>query len=194
MHHLIVYAHPNPASFNFAIRERVISVLKQKGQSVRLRDLYALRYDPVLQGDELEGLQQGRVSRDTAIEQEHVRWADVLIFIYPLWWAGMPAIARGYIDRVFSKGFAYDYGAEGLKGLLSGKRVQLINTMGAPLAAYETSGILKSMEQLTDQETFRFCGMEVIGHHYFGSVPTVTQEERVKMLDEVARIAAALPA
>jgi len=194
MRHLIVYAHPNPASFNFSIRETMVGVLKQKGQAVRVRDLYALHYDPVLQGDELEGLQQGRTSRDTAIEQEHVRWADVLTFIYPVWWAGMPAIARGYIDRVFSKGFAYDYGAEGLKGLLSGKKVQIINTMGAPLAAYETSGIFKSMEQLTDQETFRFCGMEVIGHQYFGSVPTVTQEERIKMLEEVARIAAALPA
>jgi len=192
MRHLIVYTHPNPASFNFAVRGTVASVLKQKNQDVRIRDLYALRFDPVLRGAELEGLQQGTVPRDVAIEQEHIRWADALIFIYPIWWTGMPALTRGYIDRVFSKGFAYDYDAEGLKGLLRGKKVQIINTMGAPLAAYETSGIFKSIEQLTDQETFRVCGMEVIGHHYFGSVPTVTQEERMTMLEEVARIAASL--
>lgn len=192
MRYLIVYAHPNPASFNHAIRETVLRVLKQKNRDVRIRDLYALHFNPVLHGSELEGLQQGRVSGDVAIEQEHVRWADVLIFIYPIWWAGMPAILRGYIDRVFSKGFAYDYGPEG--GLLKGKKVVIFNTLGAPLEVYESAGIFKSMEQLTDQETFRFCGMEVTGHRYFGSVPTVTQEERVKMLDEVARIAESLPA
>ncbi len=194
MHYLIVYSHPNPASFNHAIRETVLKSLKQKDRAVRIRDLYALHFDPVLQGTELEGLQQGRVARDTEIEQEHVRWADVFVFIYPIWWAGMPAILRGYIDRVFSKGFAYDYGADGIKGLLGGKKVQIINTMGAPLAAYETAGIFKSIEQLTDQEMFRFCGMEVIGHQYFGSVPTVTQGERAKMLEEVARMADSLPA
>lgn len=194
MNYLIIYSHPNPASFNFAIRETVVRVLKQRHQEVRTRDLYEMRFDPVLQGSELAGFQRGKMSPDIAIEQDHVRWAEVLIFIYPVWWAGMPAITRGYIDRVFCKGFAYDYGPDGLQGLLKGKKVQIFNTMGAPLAAYESSGIFKSMEQLTDQETFRFCGMEVLGHQYFGSVPTVSKEERLKMLEEVTRITASLPA
>ena len=64
MRHLMIYAHPNPASFNYAIRETVLRILKQKNHAVRVRDLYALRFDPVLQGAELEGLQQGGVSRD----------------------------------------------------------------------------------------------------------------------------------
>ncbi len=191
MHTLIVYAHPNPASFNHAILETVLESLKRKTWEVNVRDLYAMRFDPVLSGSELEALRQGRVSEDVAVEQDHVRRADLLVFIYPIWWAGMPAVLRGYIDRVFSKGFAYDYGPEG--GLLKGKKVLIFNTLGAPLEAYETTGIFKSMQQLTDQETFRFCGMEVVGHHYFGSVPTVTHEERLKMLAQVARTADLLP-
>lgn len=99
----------------------------------------------------------------------------------------------GYLDRVFSKGFAYDYGPTGPVGLLPGKKVYAISTMGAPVSAYEASGMMKSMKQAIDEETFQFCGMEMTGHKYFGSVPTVTDEERKKMLEEVALLAAAWP-
>ncbi|HOW58215.1 MAG TPA: NAD(P)H-dependent oxidoreductase [Candidatus Omnitrophota bacterium] len=194
MKHLIVYSHPNPASFNHAIQETLVRVLKEKGHHVRVRDLYALRFDPVLRGDELKLLQENQsVSRDTAIEQEHVRWADQITFIYPVWWGRMPAMTCGYFDRVFSKGFAYDYGPEGLQKLLPGKKVCAISTMGAPLSAYEDSGMMKSMKQTIDEESFQFCGMVLIEHKYFGAVPTVTDEERKKMLGEVASMASAWP-
>ncbi|HQB94315.1 MAG TPA: NAD(P)H-dependent oxidoreductase [Candidatus Omnitrophota bacterium] len=192
MNYLIVYSHPNPASFNHAIKETVVKALKDKGKNVRVRDVYSMRFDPVLKADDFETFQQERTPRDIEIEQEHVRWADVLIFIYPVWWAGMPAIARGYIDRVFSIGFAYENTPEGPKGLLTGKKVYVFNTMGAPVAAYEQSGIFKAIELLTDQETFRFCGLEVLGHKYFGSVTTVTDDDRKAMLGEVERVAASL--
>lgn len=194
MNHLIIYSHPNPASFNHAIKETIVHALKSKGQSVRVRDLYALHWDPVLRGEELKAIQENQsLSHDVQIEQEHVRWAGQLTFIYPVWWGRMPAVTCGYMDRVFSKGFAYDYGPNGPVGLLPGKKVYAISTMGAPLAAYEASGMMKSMKQTIDEETFQFCGMELIGHHYLGSVPTVTDDERKKMLEEVALIAAAWP-
>lgn len=194
MNHLIIYSHPNPASFNHAIKETVVKVLKDRGQHVRVRDLYAIHFNPVLSADDFTKLQEKKVLRDVEIEQEHVKWADILTFIYPVWWGCMPAITRGYIDRVFSKGFAYDYGPNGPIGLLPGKKVCLISTMGAPLAVAESSGGIKSMEQIVDNETFKFCAMEVLGHRYFGSVPTVTDEERKQMLVEVEKIAASLPA
>jgi len=192
--HLIIYAHPNPASFNHAIKETIVRVLKDKGQSLRVRDLYALRFDPILKADDFETFLAGKTPGDIAIEQDHVRWADQLTFLYPVWWGRMPSIAGGYLDRVFSKGFAYDYGPTGPVGLLPGKKVYIFSTMGAPLSVAESSGGIKSMEQIIDNETFRFCGMEMIGHKYFGSVPTVTDEERKKMLEEAAQIAAGWPA
>jgi len=193
MKHLIIYAHPNPASFNHAIKETLVRVLKEKGQDVRVRDLYALHFDPVLKADDFKIFLAGKVPGDIAIEQGHVRWADQITFLYPVWWAGMPAITRGYIDRVFSRGFAYDYAATGPVGLLPGKKVFIINTMGASLSAYEQIGAFKAMEILMDGEIFRFCGLEVTGHKYFGSVPTVADEDRKKMLEEVAGITASWP-
>jgi NAD(P)H dehydrogenase (quinone) len=193
MKHLIVYAHPNSTSFNHAIKETLVRVLKGKGQDVRVRDLYALHFDPVLKADDFQIFLAGKVPGDIAIEQDHVRWADQLTFLYPIWWNRMPAIAEGYIDRVFSKGFAYDETATGPVGLLPGKKVFIMNTLGAPLEIVESSGGIKSMEGIIDTGTFRFCAMEMVGHKYFGSVPTVTDEDRKKMLDEVAAIAASWP-
>jgi NAD(P)H dehydrogenase (quinone) len=193
MKHLVVYAHPNIASFNHAIKDTLVRVLKEKGQDVRVRDLYALHFDPVLKADDFQFFLAGKVPGDIAIEQDHVRWADQLTFLYPIWWSRMPSIAEGYIDRVFSKGFAYDETATGPVGLLPGKKVFIINTLGAPLEVVESSGGIKSMEQIIDSGTFRFCAMEMVGHKYFGSVPTVTDEERKKMLEEVAAIAASWP-
>lgn len=188
MNFLIVYSHPNPKSFNYAIRETVVGVLKQKNQGIRIRDLYALRFDPVLRATDFETFLEGKTPRDIEIEQEHVRWAEALVFIYPVWWARMPAVTCGYLDRVFSKGFAYDYDAGGLKKLLAGKKVYVINTFGAPAVAYESSGALKSMEQMIDKEIFEFCGIEVICHKHCWSVPTVTDEERKKMLEDVVKM------
>lgn len=193
MKHLIVYAHPNPASFNHAIKETLVRVLKDRGHEVRVRDLYATHFDPVLKADDFEALLAGKVSRDIAIEQDHVRWAEQITFLYPIWWGRMPSILGGYIDRVFSKGFAYDYAATGPVGLLPGKKAYAVSTLGAPLAFAESSGGIKSMEQIIDHETFRFCGMDLVGHKYFGSVPTVSDEERKKMLEEVFQIAASWP-
>ena len=193
MKHLVVDAHPNIASFNHAIKDTLVRVLKEKGQDVRVRDLYALHFDPVLKADDFQFFLAGKVPGDIAIEQDHVRWADQLTFLYPIWWSRMPSIAEGYIDRVFSKGFAYDETATGPVGLLPGKKVFIINTLGAPLEVVESSGGIKSMEQIIDSGTFRFCAMEMVGHKYFGSVPTVTDEERKKMLEEVVAIAASWP-
>jgi NAD(P)H dehydrogenase (quinone) len=194
MKHLIVYAHPNTASFNHAIKETLVRVLREKGQDVRVRDLYALHFDPVLRASDFQAFLEGKVPGDIAIEQDHVRWAEQITFLYPVWWNRMPSLAEGYVDRVFSKGFAYDYTPAGPIGLLAAKRVYVFSTLGASLAVLESSGTIKSMEQIFDRETLRFCGMEMIGHKYFGSVPTVTHEERTKMLEEVAGIAASWPA
>ncbi|HOG23848.1 MAG: Modulator of drug activity B [Candidatus Omnitrophica bacterium ADurb.Bin292] len=190
MNCLIIYSHPNPASFNHAIKEALVKSLKEKGKNVRTRDLYAMRFDPVLKADDFETLSRDKTPRDIEIEQEHIRWADVLVFIYPIWWAGMPAITRGYVDRVLIKGFAYEETPQGSKGLLQAKKVYIINTMGAPLSVYEEMGIFKAMDMIYDQQLFGFCGFKVLGHKYFGSVQSVSDEERKQMLAEIDGIVA----
>ncbi len=192
MKQLIVYSHPNPLSFNHAILDTLTRALQAKGDEVVVRDLYALNFDPVLKAADFEALHQGGVADDVRAEQDQVRWADIITFIYPVWWASMPAITKGYIDRVFSHGFAYAYDANGPRGLLQGKKVMVISTQGAPEAYYASNGMFQSMGQTIDDGIFRFCAIEVLGHRYFGEVPTTTPENRAKMLEEVAGMAAML--
>jgi NAD(P)H dehydrogenase (quinone) len=188
MKYLILYAHPNPKSFNHAIRETVQAELQKAGKEVSLRDLYALNFNPVLSANDLAGMMQGKLQPEVKAEQEFVSSADVIVVIYPLWWAGMPAILKGYIDRVFTEGFAYSIVGPDLKGLLQGKKVLLITTTGAPQEMYEASGMFKSMAQTTGEGIFQFTGMELLGHKYLCAIPYLTDEDRKKMLEEVKEL------
>lgn len=185
MKYLILYAHPNPKSFNHAILETVQAELKNAGREVSLRDLYAQNFNPVLSVNDLAGMMQRQLQPEVKAEQEFVGSADVIVVIYPLWWAGMPAILKGYIDRVFTEGFAYRIAGPDLEGLLKGKKVLLITTTGAPQEMYEASGMFKSMAQTTGEGIFQFTGMELIEHTYLCAIPYVTDEDRKKMLEEV---------
>ena len=190
MKHLIIYSHPNPKSFNHAILETYEAALKEAGHEVRVRDLYAESYDPVLKGEELAIMAEGKIPESMKEEQVHVAWADVLTFVYPLWWAGPPAIAKGYMDRVFSAGFAYTFGPDGLVRLLSDKQVATIVTIGDTMENYGEKGFFKAMDLLMDEITFDFSGIRPIWHKYFGSVPLVSDDERKQMLEEVRALAA----
>lgn len=190
MKYLIVYSHPNPKSFNHAIKETVREELEKKGHEVRVRDLYGIGFDPVLKGRDFEALSKGEVLGDVRAEQDHLRWAQTAIFIFPVWWTGLPAMMKGYIDRVFSHGFAYAIENGGIKKLLIGKKAMIINTTGSPREMYEASGMYKSLIQTSDDGIFGFCGVEMVGHKFFPGVPFVSDADRKAMLEEVKEIAA----
>jgi NAD(P)H dehydrogenase (quinone) len=185
MNHLVLYAHPNPKSFCHAILETAVEALKAKGHEVRVRDLYAQGFDPVLKGTDFEAMQAGKTAPDVMVEQEHVSWAEVITAIYPVWWTGMPAILKGYIDRVFTLGFAYEFGQEGPKGLLGGRQVVLFNTQGALKEVYDAFGTTDAMKKVSDINIFGFCGMEVLEHKFFGGVPSTDDATRQTYLKEV---------
>jgi NAD(P)H dehydrogenase (quinone) len=189
MKFLIVYGHPYPHSFNHAIMTVFGDRLKEKGQDVIVRDLYAVRFDPVLKAEELEGFKKNVYPEDIRREQEYVRWADTLVFISPIWWGGLTSIMRGYCDRVFSLNFAYRETASGPQGLLNGKRGYLINTIGAPVAIYEQAGLIESMKKTIGEIIFSFCSITLAGHTFFGSVGNCSDEKRQEMLEEVRGIA-----
>ena len=182
---LIIYAHPNIASFNHAIMETISEELKKSNKDFEVRDLYKIGFNPVLSAEDLAAIQNGKVPNDIKTEQEHIRSSDTLIFVFPIWWSSMPAILKGYIDRVFSLKFAYDITADGGIGLLKGKKVFIVSTTGASKEDYDKMGAFKMMNQSTDMAIFQFCGMEVIGHKYFSSVPNVSDQDRKQMLEEL---------
>ncbi|GAV21843.1 NAD(P)H-dependent oxidoreductase [Carboxydothermus pertinax] len=188
MKHLVVFAHPNPKSFGKGIVDVIVKASKEKGMDVRVRDLYQIGFDPVLKPSDFEAIHSGKVPEDIAEEQEHIKWADVITFVYPVWWTGLPAMLKGYVDRVFSYGFAYQYVDGNPVGLLEGKKALLFCTTGASNEIYEQIGMHNSMKQTTDQGIFGFTGIEVIDHVFFGAVPTVDEETRRGYLKEVERI------
>ncbi|MBF0487555.1 MAG: NAD(P)H-dependent oxidoreductase [Nitrospirae bacterium] len=189
MKNLIVYAHPNPRSFNHAIMETLAGELRAAGHEVRVRDLYEQNFDPVLKPSDFELIQTGKAAADVKIEQEHIAWANVISFVHPIWWTGLPAILKGYIDRVFSFGFAYKIGETGVAGLLNDKKVLIINTTGTPEEMYAKSGMFNSILQTSDDGIYKFCAMEVLKHVFFTAIPYITDAERAKMLEEVRGVA-----
>lgn len=185
---LVVFAHPNPKSFNKAILDTVIRELQQKNAEVRVKDLYASKFNPVLTGADFEQFQAGKVPEDIAAEQADVSWADTLIFIYPIWWVGQPAILKGWIDRVFSYGFAYQVTEEGPVGLLKGKLARVITTSGSSAEVWGQIGVLEALNTVTITGTFNFSGITDAVHKNLYSVPTVTDAERKAMLEDVGQI------
>lgn len=176
--HLIVYCDPNPQSLSAAYRDALVELTETSGNSVNVRDLYNICFQPLLEQKDFDALKHGQIPADIKVEQDYLLWANVLTFVYPIWWTGMPALLKGYIDRVFSKGFAYMMDEKGnIKGLLEGKKVVVLNNMGAPYDYYEKNGMLKSMKQTSDEGIFEFCGMEVLEHRFFGHMNGASKAE-----------------
>lgn len=185
MRYLIIYAHPNPKSFNQAIKEIVEDKLKKAGNSLEVRDLYGIEFNPQLSGSDFATWHQGKSPVDIKAEQDYIKNSDTLIFIHPIWWFNMPAILKGYIDRIFSYGFAYGVNESGPYGLLTDKKVILINTTGGSEENYIKYGYNAALKKTIEDGIFGFCGMKVIMHKYFYAVPYVTDQVREKMLEEL---------
>lgn len=176
--HLIIFCHPNPRSLSAAYKDELVYITEKTGNEVIVRDLYNLEFRPVLTESDLVGFEKKEYADDVKIEQDYIREADLITFIYPIWWGGMPAMMKGYVDRVFSKGFAYEINGLGeIKKGLEGKKVVILNNFGSPYETYEKSGMLEALKLIADTGIFRFCGMEVVEHHFFGRIDISSEEE-----------------
>ena len=108
MRALVVYCHPKSASFTAAVRDRVTERLEVAGAEIRVRDLYAQGFDPRLTPSALDVYEDARRNTE-GIEEDvsDLRWCDTLIFVYPTWWYGLPAVLKGWLDRVLVPGVAF---------------------------------------------------------------------------------------
>ncbi|MCX7830682.1 MAG: NAD(P)H-dependent oxidoreductase [Acidobacteria bacterium] len=181
----IIYAHPNPKSFNAAICERVISTLKSTNAEYRLIDLYKENFKTSLDGKDFESLQKGEMPQDVKKYQEDILWADKLIFIFPVWWWSYPAILKGFIDRVFLKDFAYTFDQNGLVKLLKNEKALVFMTTGGPKDGYEKDNAVEILKRPLSEGVLSFCGIEKTDFHIFFAIPTSSEEERKNYLIEV---------
>lgn len=181
---LVVYCHPNPQSFNHAILETVTKELTGKKHPYRVSDLYDMGWNPILGTEDFAKLMAGQAAPDVLKEQEDVRWAELLIFIFPIWWLERPAMLKGWFERVFSAGFAYRMNMQGLVGLLTDKKALIITTSGGDCQVM--GGTLKALKTTVFDGTLGFAGITDIQHMNCFAVPTVSDEERKVYLREIA--------
>jgi NAD(P)H dehydrogenase (quinone) len=181
MNVLLVYAHPEPQSFNGAMRDLARSVLSAAGHTLVESDLYAMHFDPVGGAHDFASLQDAaffkyqREQRHAAAtnsftvelqrEIDKLRAADLLLLQFPLWWYSLPAILKGWIDRVFAMGIAYDAGRVHEKGPLLGKRAMIAITTGNVEASFRHGGFNPPADDVLfhiQHGMLHFAGMEVL--------------------------------
>ena len=186
---LIVHAHPEPTSVTQSLVDESRRALRQFGHDVLESDLYAMRWKAVFDehdfpvraetrrlsfiGESGHSYANGRQSPDIAAEQQKVLTADAVLFQFPLWWYGMPAIMKGWIDRVWAFGLAYGYRNAGNRyrygdGAFKGKRAMLSVAVGGPARDYSPRGINGPLDQLLFPIThgsLYFPGFDVMQTH-----------------------------
>lgn len=142
MHVLIVLCHPNPASYTAALAGAAVSGAQAAGHAVRLIDLYAEGFDPVLGADDHAGYGAPTTGPDLLRHAADLSWADRLVIVAPVWWSGPPAMLKGWLDRVWRPGLAFTTGPRGTlrPGLPNIRRLEVVTTLGMPRLLWWLTG------------------------------------------------------
>lgn len=182
MNIVIIYAHPNPTSFNNAILEQVQQGLNNSSHNVETIDLYSDGFNPVFTFNEKAKRSELANDPETARYRELIKQADQLIFIYPIWWYGMPAILKGFFDRVFVSGFAYTSAGNIQKGLLGGKSAWVIYTIDSPVWFIKL--FRGNIEwKVVKKAILNYCGIKRVEKTRLAGVKNSDQNRRKKWLE-----------
>lgn len=183
---LMILGHPNPQSFNHAIATTAGNTLKQLGHEVIKRDLYAEQFNPLLSKAEL--LAEEAIPEEIVPHCRELAAADGIIIIHPNWRDQPPAIVKGWVDRVFRVGVAFEYTGEAGQpgtpvGLLQADSALVLTTSDCPILSSPDP-----LEQLWQKSILESCGVKKVDRKNFSSVLLSTPEERQSWLSEVERI------
>lgn len=213
MNVLWIFAHPEPRSLSGSLRDAGRDALTAAGHLIRSSDLYAMGWKAAVDGEDFRGHpaadrlvvtaasrqahEAGTLGADIRAEQDKLAWADAVVWQFPLWWYGMPAILKGWFDRVFVKGFAYgvtdpDHPGTTLRygeGALAGKRALVVLTTGSPRPAMGPRGINGQLDQVLFpllHGTLWYTGMSVLpplaihGADHLGPAQLTDARDRVR--------------
>lgn len=198
---LIVFAHNEPRSFNAAMKDTAIQVLEGEGHEVVVSDLYAMNFNPVASAADFSdradhdylvyALEQRKaytsatMAPDIAAEVDKLKWANLIIFNFPIYWYGMPAILKGWIDRVFVSGFCYGGRRIYDRGGLKGKSAMLAISLGGQAHMFGPGAIhgeLEVMLQPILRGMLGYVGLTVLPPYVAYHVPYISQEARAEVL------------
>lgn len=198
---LVVYAHPEPTSFCAALKGEAVETIRLAGHGVTVSDLYGEGFNPVAgrhdflamadagrfhyQSEQLHAADGGGFSPELAREQSRVEAADAIIFLFPLWWGGPPAILKGWIDRVLAYGFAYVDGSRFDTGLFKHKRSLLCVTTGGTPARFSSDDVYGEIDKVlwpVQRLTLDYMGMEAEDPFVCYGAPRMGEEGRAEYL------------
>lgn len=197
----IVHAHHEPTSFNAAMTREAVAALSEARHEVVVSDLHAMRFDPVSdrrnfvtiadperlqqQKEEAHASAHDGYAPELQAEMDKLAWCDALVFQFPLWWLGMPAILKGWVDRVFAVGRAYGGGRWFDGGVHAGRRAMCAITVGGPQPVYSEAGIYGPIETILypiHRGIFGFTGFTVIEPFVVYGPGRISHEERLAWL------------
>ncbi len=201
----MVYAHPEPRSFGAALRDRGVQALQAQGHQVQVSDLYAMGFDPVAREHDFTErrfplqLQYDREQKHASAhglfvpqiqaELDKLLWSDLLILQFPLWWFSVPAIMKGWLDRVLVNGIAYGAGRRIEAGGLRGRKAMIAMTTGCYEDMMAPDGLLGDLNVVLwplHFGVFTYTGLTVLPPWVGWGLQYTTPERRADYLDDYA--------
>lgn len=183
---VVINGHPNKASFNFGIAKAYREGALDSGAEVQEIVIADLQFNPNLQFGYQKKME---LEPDLIKAWEIIQWADHLVWVHPIWWGGLPAITKGFIDRLFLPGFAFKYKKDSLwwDKLLKGKTAHIITTIDQPGWYYRLMYGRPSVNQLK-KSILEFCGIQPVKVTYIGIIKTSDEKQRQKWLEKVKKL------
>ena len=182
MNILVMIGHPDPESFCAALSRAYMEGAASKAANVRSIDLSRIAFEPNLKYGYRQRME---LEEDLQKAQESIRWADHLVIVYPTWWGTMPAILKGFFDRVFLPGFAYRYRENSAlwDKLLTGKTAHLMVTMDTPIW-YNRLMYWQAGHLVMKRNILKFCGIKPVRVTEFSPISSSTEQMRAKWLEK----------
>ena len=178
---LIVFAHPEKRSLQHSLLKVAVDALEKNGHEVKVSDLYDMKWKIAVDEDDFlnhekgtrlqpiraaaSAYEEGKLAQDITDEQNRVKWADLVIFQFPLWWYSMPAIMKGWMDRVLNKKFAFSKSGDITTGPLAGKKTFMIVTAGGTADDFSEGGFLGDISHILypiQKGIFKFIGFNAL--------------------------------
>jgi NAD(P)H dehydrogenase (quinone) len=189
--HVVILCHPETDSFNAAVAARYCAVVKECGQEAVLRDLYQMRFDPILRTEEQPGTRAFFQCPHVAYELSMIAKADFIVFIYPIWFGTPPAMLKGYVDRVLGSDFSF--GAirdRDKKSKMAGAHLLSFTSSGNSQIWLEEQGQWQSLIQVFDRYLERAFSMASMDHVHFSSiVKGLSERVFLQHMEEVSQAA-----
>ncbi len=182
----IISAYPNHEGFGAHLADSYLEESLKAGHEATLLDLSKISFDPILHHGYKN---KQKLEDDLLLAQKNISWADHLVFFFPIWWGGAPAILKGFFDRVFLPGFAFSYEHGYLpKQLLKNKSARIIVTMDAP-ALYDSLFLGSAGITLVKKSILQFCGINPVKVTKISRLRYLNDKQRNKVVTKIRQIA-----